>query len=102
MARCTVKRLMRQLGIEGVRRGKKCKTTIPDNKAHCPQDLVNRHFKADKPNQLWVADITYVATWSGFVYIAFVIDVFSRRTVGWRAMKTMQTDLILDALEQAL
>lgn len=102
MARFTVKRLMRQLGIEGVRGGKKCKTTIPDNKAHCPQDLVNRHFKADKPNQLWVADITYVATWSGFVYVAFVIDVFSRRIVGWRAMKTMQTDLILDALEQAL
>ncbi len=102
VARCTVERLMRQLGIEGVRRGKKCKTTIPDNKAHCPQDLVNRHFKADKPNQLWVADITYVTTWSGFVYVAFVIDVFSRRIVGWRAMKTMQTDLILDALEQAL
>lgn len=102
VARCTVERLMRALGIEGVRRGKKCKTTIPDNKAHCPRDLVNRHFHADKPNQLWVADITYIATWSGFVYVAFVIDVFSRRIVGWRAMKTMQTDLILDALEQAL
>ena len=102
VARCTVERLMKRLAIEGIRRGKKCKTTIPDGKANCPRDLVNRKFQAERPNQLWVADITYVATWSGFVYVAFVIDVFSRRIVGWRAMKTMQTDLILDALEQAL
>lgn len=102
VARCTVERLMRSLGIEGVRRGKKCRTTIPDDKAHCPLDLVNRKFEAERPNQLWVADITYVSTWSGFVYVAFVIDVFSRRIVGWRAMKTMQTELISDALEQAL
>ncbi len=102
IARCTVERLMRQLGIKGVRRGAHCKTTIADHAAHCPQDLVNRHFHADRPNQLWVTDITYVATWSGFVYVAFVIDVFSRKIVGWRVLKTMQTDLILDALEQAL
>lgn len=102
VARCTVERLMNQLGIEGIRRGKKCKTTIPDSKANCPHDLVNRQFQAERPNQLWVADITYVATWSGFVYVAFVVDVFSRRIVGWRAMKNMQTELILDALEQAL
>lgn len=102
VARCTVERLMQVLNIQGVRRGAKCKTTIPDDKAHCPQDLVNREFRAQRPNQLWVADITYIATWSGFVYVAFVIDVFSRRIVGWRAMKTMRTDLILDALEQAL
>lgn len=102
IARCTVERLMRELGIQGVRRGRRCKTTISDSSAHGPQDLVNREFHASRPNHLWVADITYVATWSGFVYVAFVIDVFSRRIVGWRAMKTMQTDLILDALEQAL
>ena len=102
IARCTVERLMHELGIQGVRRGRHCKTTISSRSAHCPQDLVNREFHASRPNQLWVADITYVATWSGFVYVAFVIDVFSRRIVGWRAMKTMQTDLILDALEQAL
>ena len=102
IARCTVERLMRELGIQGIRRGRRCRTTIPSNNSNCPQDLVNREFHASRPNQLWVADITYVATWSGFVYVAFVIDVFSRRIVGWRAMKTMQTDLILDALEQAL
>ena len=102
IARCTVERLMQKLGIAGVRRGARCKTTIPDASAHCPQDLVNRDFRADRPNQLWVADITYVPTWSGFVFVAFVVDVFSRRIVGWRALKTLQTDLILDALEQAL
>lgn len=102
VARCTVERLMRRLGIEGVRRGKKYKTTIPDEKAFCPLDLVNREFKAQRPNQLWVADITYVSTWAGMVFVAFVVDVFSRRIVGWRAMKNMRTDLILDALEQAL
>ena len=102
VARCTVERLMRQLGIEGVRRGKRCITTIPDEAAHKPLDLVQREFSASRPDQLWVADITYVATWSGFVYVAFVVDVFSRFIVGWRVLKNMQTDLILDALEQAL
>jgi len=80
-ARCTVERLMKQLGIEGVRRGRRCITTIPDEAAYKPLDLVNREFSADRPNQLWVADITYVATWIGFVYVAFVTDVFSRRIV---------------------
>lgn len=102
VARCTVERLMKQLGIEGVRRGKRCKTTRPDETAFKPLDLVQRKFTANQPNQLWVADITYVATWSGFVYVAFVVDVFSRYIVGWRVLKHMQTDLILDALEQAL
>ena len=102
VARCTVERLIKQLGIEGVRRGRRCVTTIPSDQAEHPVDLVNRQFSAIRPNQLWVADITYVATWSGFVYVAFVIDVFSRYIVGWRVLKHMQTDLILDALEQAL
>ncbi|WP_420935495.1 IS3 family transposase [Alteromonas sp. A081] len=102
VARCTVARLMKVLEIQGVRRGRRCITTIPDESAAKPLDLVNREFTAQRPNQLWVADITYVATWSGFVYVAFVIDVFSRKLVGWRVMKTMQTQLILDALEQAL
>ena len=102
VARCTVERLMKKLGIEGVRRGRRCITTIPFEAANKPLDLVNREFSALHPNQLWVADITYVATWSGFVYVAFVIDVFSRYIVGWRVLKHMQTDLILDALEQAL
>lgn len=97
VARCTVERLMQVLDIQGVRLGAKCKTTTPDDKAHC---LVIREFRAQRPNQLWVADITYIATWSGFVYVAFVIDVFSPRIVGWRAMKNMRTDLILDAFEQ--
>ena len=102
VARCTVERLMKKRGIEGVRRGRRCITTIPSEVAHKPLDLVQRQFSADRPNQLWVADITYVATWSGFVYVAFVVDVFSRYIVGWRVLKHMQTDLILDALEQAL
>ncbi|MCW8107431.1 IS3 family transposase, partial [Alteromonas ponticola] len=102
IARCTVARLMKVLGIQGVRRGRRCITTIPDDSAAKPLDLVNREFTAQRPNQLWVADITYVATWSGFVYVAFVTDVFSRKIVGWRVMKSMQTQLILDALEQAL
>jgi putative transposase len=102
VARCTVERLVKKLGIEGVRRGRRCITTIPSEAAHKPLDLVNRACSADHPNQLWVADITYVATWSGFVYVAFVIDVFSRYIVGWRVLKHMQTDFILDALEQAL
>lgn len=102
VARCTVERLMKKRGIEGVRRGRRCITTIPSERAYVPLDLVNREFTASWPNQHWVADITYVATWSGFVYVAFVTDVFSRYIVGWRVLKHMQTDLILDALEQAL
>lgn len=102
VARCTVERLMQRLKIQGVQRGKLHKTTIPDETQDKPLDLVNRQFIAERPNQLWVADITYVATWSGFVYVAFVIDVYSRYIVGWRVTTSMQTHLILDALEQAL
>ena len=102
VARCTVERLMEKLGIQGIRRGKKTRTTITDDSAECPLDLVNRQFVATQPNQLWVADITYVSTWSGFVYVAFVVDVFSRYIVGWRVLRMMQTELVLDALEQAL
>ncbi len=102
VARCTVERLMQRLGIEGARRGKACRTTISDTAADRPADLVQRQFDAERPNQLWVADITFVATWSGFVYVAFVTDVFARRIVGWRVARTMRTDLVLDALEQAL
>ena len=102
VARCTVDRLMRALGLEGVVRGGRCRTTFSDDNADRPVDLVNRQFQATRPNQLWVADITYVATWSGFVYVAFVIDVYARCIVGWRVARSMQTDLVLDALEQAL
>jgi len=102
VARCTVERLMRELGLEGVRRGKKKRTTIPDSEAPQPADLVNRDFTAASPNRLWVADLTYVATWSGFVYVAFIIDVFSRFIVGWRASTSLRTDLVLDALEMAI
>ena len=102
VARCTVERLMKAHGLEGVRRGRHCVTTIPDRSAERPMDLVNRDFSAEHPNQLWVADITYVSTWSGFIYVAFVIDVYSRFIVGWRVLKHMKTDLVLDALEQAL
>jgi transposase InsO family protein len=103
VARCTVARLMRRLGLQGVVRGRRFKvTTIPDAAAMRPADLVTRQFKATRPNQLWVADLTYVATWRGFVYVAFVIDVFSRRIVGWRASSSLRSDLALDALEQAL
>jgi transposase InsO family protein len=102
VARCTVERLMVTLGLKGVKRGKHCVTTIPDELADKPLDLVNRQFTADAPNRLWVADITYVATWSGFVYVAFVVDVFSRYIVGWRVLKSLKTDIVLDALEQAL
>jgi putative transposase len=102
VARCTVERLMKRLGLQGVKRGKHVRTTIPDAKAACPLDLVNRQFKADRPNQLWVSDFTYVSTWQGFVYVAFVIDVFARRIVGWRVSRSMRTDFVLDALEQAL
>jgi putative transposase len=102
IARCTVERLMRSLGLQGVRRGKWCRTTIADTATNRPADLVQRQFKAARPNQLWVADFTYVATWTGFVYVAFVIDVFARRVIGWRVARSMQTDLVLDALEQAI
>jgi transposase InsO family protein len=103
VARCTVERLMRQMGLHGVVRGRAYKmTTIVDEAAVRPADLVQRHFTADRPNQLWVADITYVATWAGFVYVAFVTDVFSRKIVGWRVSKSLRSDLALDALEQAL
>ena len=101
-ARCTVERLMRLRGLQGVRRGKAVRTTVPDSKAACPRDRVNRQFRAERPNQLWVEDFTYVSTWQGFVYVAFVIDVFARRIVGWRVSTSMQTDFVLDALEQAL
>ncbi len=102
VARCTVARLMRDLGLQGAVRGRKFKTTVPDETAVRPADLVDRNFTATRPNQLWVADLTYVATWCGFVYVAFVIDVFARRIVGWRASSSLRTDLALDALEQAL
>ena len=102
VARCTVERLMRRLGLQGVRRGKGVRTTVPDAKAACPLDRVNRQFRAERPNQLWVADFTYVSTWQGFVYVAFVVDVFARYIVGWRVSSSMQTDFVLDALEQAL
>ena len=102
VARCTVERLMKRLGLEGVRRGKVVRTTISDKAAPCPLDRVNRQFKADRPNQLWVSDFTYVSTWQGWVYVAFVIDVFARRIVGWRVSRSMRSDFVLDALEQAL
>jgi len=102
VAKCTTERLMQKLGIQGVKRGKGYKTTIPDDLAARPADLVNRNFTATRPNQLWVADITFVATWRGVVYVAFVIDVFSRYIVGWRVWNSLKTDLVLDALEQAL
>lgn len=101
VARSTVERLMRRLGLEGARRGKGCRTTIPDTGADRPADLVQRQFVAKRPNQLWAADITYVATWRGFAYVAFVTDVFSHHIVGWRVSSSMRTDLVLDALEQA-
>ncbi len=102
VARCTVERLMSLLGIQGARRGKVVRTTLADKAAACPQDRVNRQFKADRPNQLWVSDFTYVSTWQGWLYVAFVIDVFARRIVGWRVSTSMRTDFVLDALEQAL
>jgi len=102
VARCTIERLMRMMGLRGVVRGKKRVTTISDPKQDRAPDLVKRIFKASRPNQLWVADFTYVATWSGFVYVAFVIDVYARSIVGWRVSPSMKTELVLDALEQAL
>ena len=101
-ARCTVARLMRTMGLRGAVRGKMVRTTIPDPAAACPLDRVNRQFKAPKPNALWVSDFTYVATGSGFVYVAFVIDTFARRIVGWRVSRTAHATFVLDALEQAL
>ena len=102
VARCTVERLMREMGLQGVVRGRKVKTTVPDERAERPTDLVRRDFTADRPNRLWVADLTYVATGSGFVYVAFITDVFSRKIVGWRVSNSLRSDLALDALEQAL
>ena len=102
VARCTVERLMRAQGLRGVVRGKVVRTTVSDSKAPCPLDRVNRQFKAERPNQLWVSDFTYVSTWQGWLYVAFVVDVFARRIVGWRVSSSMSTDFVLDALEQAL
>ncbi|OAH37852.1 transposase [Methylorubrum populi] len=102
VARCTVARLMRVMGLQGIVRGRKVRTTIPDPTAVCPLDRVNRQFKAPRPNALWVSDFTYVATWTGFVYVAFVIDAYARRIVGWRVSRTAQAAFVLDALEQAL
>ena len=102
VARCTVERLMRQLGLRGAVRGRMFKTTVPGDAAARPADLVQRAVVATRPNELWVADLTYVATWRGFVYVAFVIDVFARRIVGWRVSSSLRTDLAVDALEQAL
>ena len=102
VARCTVERLMRRLSLHGVKRGKVVRTTVSDPKAPCPLDKVNRQFRAERPNALWVSDFTYVSTWQGWLYVAFVVDVFARRIVGWRVSTSMTTDFVLDALEQAL
>jgi putative transposase len=102
LARCTVERLMRQMGLRGVIRGKPVRTTISDKAAPCPRDHVNRQFHALAPDRLWLSDFTYVATWAGFVYVAFVIDAYARRIVGWRASRTAHASFVLDALEQAL
>ena len=102
VARCTIARLMKDMQLQGVRRGKKQKTTVADKALACPLDKVNRHFKAAAPNQLWVSDFTYVSTWQGFIYVAFIVDVFARRIVGWRASRTANASFVLDALEQAI
>ncbi len=102
VARCTVERLMRQIGLQGVVRGTSAKTTISDKGAPCPLDRVSRQFTAERPNALWVSDFTYVFTWQGFVYVAFVIDAFSRYIVGWKVSSSARTEFVLDALEQAL
>jgi putative transposase len=102
IARCTVARLMRSMGLQGVIRGKPVKTTISDKAAPCPLDKVNRQFQSPAPNRLWVSDFTYVSTWRGFVYVAFVIDAYARRIVGWRVSRTAHASFVLDALEQAL
>jgi len=102
VARCTVARLMREMGLQGAVRGRIKRTTVSDKATPCPRDHVNREFWAERPNKLWVADFTYVATWAGFVHVAFVVDVFARRIVGWRVSRSAQTAFVLDALEQAL
>jgi putative transposase len=102
VARCTVARLMRTMGLQGVIRGRRVRTTIGDKAAPCPLDRVNRQFRAPRPNVLWVSDFTYVATWAGFVYVAFVIDAYARRIVGWRVSRSAHAGFVLDALEQAL
>ena len=102
VARCTVERLMREMGLKGAVRGKPVKTTVRDRAAPCPLDRVNREFQAPRPNALWVSDFTYVATWAGFAYVAFVIDAYARRIVGWRVSRTAHASFVLDALEQAL
>jgi len=102
VARCTVARLMKELGLAGAVRGKPVKTTISNPATPCPADRVNRQFHAPRPDALWLSDFTYVATWAGFVYVAFVIDAFARRIVGWRVSRSMQAGFVLDALEQAL
>jgi len=102
VARCTVARLMRQMGLKGIVRGKSVRTTISDKAAPCPLDRVNRDFKAPAPNRLWVSDFTYVASWIGVVYVAFVIDAYARRIVGWRVSKSAEASFVLDALEQAI
>ena len=102
VARCTVERLMRNMDLQGVIRGKPLRTTVQDKAAPCPLDHVKRQFHAPRPNALWVSDFTYVSTWTGFVYVAFVIDVYARRIVGWRASRTAHASFVLDALEQAL
>jgi transposase InsO family protein len=102
VARCTVERLMRAMGLQGAIRGKPVRTTISDKAAPCPLDHVNRDFRPPAPNRLWVSDFTYVSTWAGFVYVAFVIDAYARRIVGWRVSRTAHASFVLDALEQAL
>jgi putative transposase len=102
VARCTVARLMKAMGLEGAIRGKPIRTTHQDKAVPCPLDRVNRQFRAQAPNVLWVSDFTYVSTWTGFVYVAFVIDVYARRIVGWRASRTAHASFVLDALEQAI
>jgi len=102
VARCTVARLMRQMGLQGVVRGRSIRTTVSNALAPCPRDRVSRQFTAPRPNALWVSDFTFVATWSGFVYVAFVIDASARRIVGWRVSRSSRAEFVLDALEQAL
>lgn len=102
VARCTVARLMKVMGIQGIIRGKPQKTTIPDKKLPCPMDRVNRQFRVPAPNMLWVSDFTHVATWKGFAYVAFVIDAYARRIVGWRVSTSPHAGFVLDALEQAV
>lgn len=102
VARCTVERLMQRIGLQGVTRGKAIKTTVSDADAPCPHDRVHRRFYAERPDQLWVSDFTYVSTWAGFVYVAFIVDVFARYIVGWKVSSLARTDFVLDALERAL